>query len=188
MTDAVDPSDLNQFWPQPAAPRPIVIFGAGSSVSDAHLPAYRKAGFPVAGLYDPDQDKAKRLAGEWGIESYASLGDAAAQNPEAAAFLDAVGRAPGSQAGGDTFGKWRDQLDGLVGAGLATIESSPAMTIYSGQQASLQIGSQGPNSVSELGLTVTPNAGTGGPITLDLAVKSERADGKVELLLSLIPN
>ncbi len=78
MTDAFDPSDLNQFWPQPSAPRPIVIFGAGSIVSDAHLPAYRKAGFPVAGLYDPDQDKAKRLAGEWDIASYASLDEAAA--------------------------------------------------------------------------------------------------------------
>ena len=112
----------------------------------------------------------------------ASLSSAAAQNPEAAAYLDTVGRAPGSQAGGETFAKWREQLDGLVGPGLATIESSPVMTVYSGQQASLRIGSQGPNSVSELGLTVVPDAGAGGPITLDLAVESERADGKVELL------
>jgi predicted dehydrogenase len=40
---------------------PIVIFGAGSIVGDAHLPAYRKAGFPVAGLYDPNAEK----AGSW---------------------------------------------------------------------------------------------------------------------------
>ena len=42
-----NPSSLVQSWPLPANPRPIVIFGAGSIVGDAHFPAYRKAGFPV---------------------------------------------------------------------------------------------------------------------------------------------
>jgi predicted dehydrogenase len=32
--------------------RPIFIIGAGSIVNDAHLPAYRIAGFEVAGIYD----------------------------------------------------------------------------------------------------------------------------------------
>ena len=56
-----DPSSLSQSWPLPARPRPIVTFGAGSIVGDAHYPAYRKGGFPIAGLYDPDHDKAKAL-------------------------------------------------------------------------------------------------------------------------------
>jgi hypothetical protein len=44
-----DPTTLQQSWPLPSNPRPIVTFGAGSIVGDAHFPAYRKAGFPVAG-------------------------------------------------------------------------------------------------------------------------------------------
>ena len=34
----------------PRNPRPIVILGAGGIVHDAHLPAYRKAGYPVFGI------------------------------------------------------------------------------------------------------------------------------------------
>jgi predicted dehydrogenase len=67
-----DPLSLTQSWPKPANPRPIVTFGAGSIVSDAHFPAYRKAGFPVAGLYDPDIAKAEKLAAEWGVKAFAT--------------------------------------------------------------------------------------------------------------------
>jgi predicted dehydrogenase len=73
-----DPSSLSQSWPKPARPRPIVTFGAGSIVGDAHFPAYRKAGFPVAGLYDPDLAKAKRLGDAWGVKAYGSAEEAAA--------------------------------------------------------------------------------------------------------------
>ena len=45
----------------PTQPVPIVIFGAGSIVSDAHLPAYEQNNLPVIGLYDPDYEKAKAL-------------------------------------------------------------------------------------------------------------------------------
>ncbi|GKX33577.1 MAG: oxidoreductase [Rhizobiaceae bacterium MnEN-MB40S] len=76
MTDRFDPAALSQSWPMPSEPRPIVTFGAGSIVGDAHFPAYRKAGFPVAGLYDPDQEKAKKLAGEWGVAAFSSIEDA----------------------------------------------------------------------------------------------------------------
>jgi len=31
--------DLNQSWPLPDRPLPIVIFGAGSIAIDAHIPA-----------------------------------------------------------------------------------------------------------------------------------------------------
>lgn len=78
MTDAFDPRLLAQSWPAPAKPRPIVTFGAGSIVGDAHLPAYRKAGFPVAGLYDPDHAKSGKLAEKWGVTAFRSVGEAAA--------------------------------------------------------------------------------------------------------------
>ncbi|MCI5074912.1 Gfo/Idh/MocA family oxidoreductase [Oricola sp.] len=78
MTERFDPADLSQSWAMPADPRPIVTFGAGSIVSDAHFPAYRKAGFPVAGLYDPDPEKARKLASEWGVEAFATIEEAVA--------------------------------------------------------------------------------------------------------------
>ncbi|ATN35647.1 oxidoreductase [Rhizobium sp. ACO-34A] len=73
-----DPKSLSQSWPMPAKPRPIVTFGAGSIVSDAHFPAYAKGGFPIAGLYDPDYEKARSLADKWGVAAYASVEEAAA--------------------------------------------------------------------------------------------------------------
>lgn len=53
--------------PRPSRPRPIVSIGAGSIVHDAHLPAYRKAGFPVAAIVDPDLDRAQALATQFAI-------------------------------------------------------------------------------------------------------------------------
>ena len=78
MTERFDPANLRQEWAMPAKPAPIVTFGAGSIVGDAHFPAYRKAGFPVAGLFDPDRQKAAGLAGEWGVTSFSSAEEAAA--------------------------------------------------------------------------------------------------------------
>lgn len=51
----------------PEHPRPIVLIGAGGIVRDAHLPAYRKAGFEVFGLADIVVDKAQKLADEYNI-------------------------------------------------------------------------------------------------------------------------
>jgi predicted dehydrogenase len=56
-----------QRWPSPARPRPIVGIGAGGIVRDAHLPAYRAAGLPVAGLFDLDQPRARALAKEFDV-------------------------------------------------------------------------------------------------------------------------
>ena len=53
---------INQNPPLPENPAPIVIVGAGGIVKDAHLPAYRKAGFKVIGIYDRDIAKAEALA------------------------------------------------------------------------------------------------------------------------------
>ena len=66
-------------WPMPGTPRPIVVIGTGGIVRDAHLPAYRKYGFTVAGLYDTDRDRAAALAAAWGIGTvFGSLAEAAA--------------------------------------------------------------------------------------------------------------
>ena len=70
---------LTQHWPLASKPRPIVIIGAGSIVSDAHLPAYRKAGYPVLGIYDPDLEKARALARQWGCKAFDTLELAAAK-------------------------------------------------------------------------------------------------------------
>ena len=75
MTD-FDPKNLKQWWAKPAAPQPIVIFGAGSIVGDAHLPAYAKGGLPVAGIYDPNREKAEALAATWNVKAYRSLDEA----------------------------------------------------------------------------------------------------------------
>lgn len=69
---------LRQSWPRPTSPRPIVIIGAGGIVKDAHLPAYRLAGLPVAGIFDLDAGKAQALAAEWGTKAFASLDEAVA--------------------------------------------------------------------------------------------------------------
>ncbi|EQD29361.1 oxidoreductase domain-containing protein, partial [mine drainage metagenome] len=79
MSAAWELSELRQCHPLPSAPRPIVIIGAGGIVNDAHLPAYRKAGFDVLGLFDVDAAKARATAEHWGIERvYVSLEQAAA--------------------------------------------------------------------------------------------------------------
>ncbi len=59
--------DLRQSWPVPSQSHPIVIFGAGSIVRDAHLPAYKAARYTVAGICDADADKARVLAKEFGV-------------------------------------------------------------------------------------------------------------------------
>jgi predicted dehydrogenase len=58
---------LQQTWPVPSKPRPIVIIGAGDIVRDAHLPAYRKAGLPVAGIFDINAAVARQRADEFKI-------------------------------------------------------------------------------------------------------------------------
>lgn len=71
-------SALRQRVEPPATSLPIVIFGAGSIVVDAHLPAYRQAGFAVAGLYDPDRAKAEALAARHGTRAFAAMDEALA--------------------------------------------------------------------------------------------------------------
>ena len=75
---SIDVGGLRQSWPRPAAARPIVIIGAGGIVNDAHLPAYRLAGFPVAGAYDIDPARTQALADKWDIRAFDTLEEAIA--------------------------------------------------------------------------------------------------------------
>ena len=56
-----DIANLKTTIELPSDPKKIVIIGAGGIVSDAHLPAYKKAGFKVAGIYDPQEIKQKSV-------------------------------------------------------------------------------------------------------------------------------
>ncbi len=58
---------IPQTWPKPKHPRPIVFIGAGGIVRACHLPAYRKAGFPVVGVYDRNLKAARKTAQDFGI-------------------------------------------------------------------------------------------------------------------------
>lgn len=73
----LDFESLQQAWPRPSQPHPIVIIGAGAIVNDAHLPAYAKAEFPVAGIYDPDSGRARDAADKFGLPTtFSSLEEA----------------------------------------------------------------------------------------------------------------
>ncbi len=79
-----DPSSLRQTWPAPSRPMPIVTIGAGSIVVDAHFPAYRKSGFPIAGVFDVNAERAKTVGEKFGVRVFSSLDEAL--GPEDAIF------------------------------------------------------------------------------------------------------
>jgi predicted dehydrogenase len=75
-----DPDSLSQSWSRPSAPWPIVTIGAGSIVADAHYPAYRKAGYQIAGLFDLDQARAQEVARRFEVDRvFSTLEEAAAR-------------------------------------------------------------------------------------------------------------
>ena len=63
--------------PRPRVARPIVMIGSGGIVHDAHLPAYAKAGFPVAALVDVNRERAEALAKKFHVAMGTSLIDEA---------------------------------------------------------------------------------------------------------------
>lgn len=71
--------DPTQAWPRPGhPPRPIVIIGAGAIVRTAHLPAYRRLDYPVAGIFDIDTARARETACAFGIDTaFSTLEEAA---------------------------------------------------------------------------------------------------------------
>lgn len=50
--------------------RPIMLIGAGQIIHDSHIPAYRMAGYEIAGIYNRTIDKAKEVAQEFDIANY----------------------------------------------------------------------------------------------------------------------
>jgi predicted dehydrogenase len=85
-----------------------VSIGAGAIVRDAHLPAYRLAGFPVVAVHDLIPERAEALAQSFGIEKvHRTLADAVAQAPPqtvfdlalpASAICDVLDQLPGGAA------------------------------------------------------------------------------------------
>lgn len=58
---------------------------------DAHLPAYRKAGFPVAGVYDLNLDRARSLARQFSVDRvFPTLERTVAEAPDNAVFDIAI--------------------------------------------------------------------------------------------------
>lgn len=58
---------LQQSPVLPKSVRPIVSLGAGGIVRDAHLPAYRLAGWPVAAIYDKEFSRAEKIAADFDV-------------------------------------------------------------------------------------------------------------------------
>jgi len=71
----------------PQTKLPIVVIGAGSIVTDAHLPAYKIASFDVVGIFDINIEKAKVVAKKFGISViYESLEQLVKLAPKDAVF------------------------------------------------------------------------------------------------------
>ncbi len=81
-------TSLRQAWNVPTEPRPIVIIGAGAIVRTAHLPAYRRLGFPVAGLFDIRRETAERLAADFDVPRVFESIEAAASAGRMPAVFD----------------------------------------------------------------------------------------------------
>jgi predicted dehydrogenase len=75
----------------PKHPRPICVIGAGGIVNDAHLPAYRLAGFEVVGILDLNRERAEKLAAKFGIPKvYATAEEMVAAAPTNAVYDIAI--------------------------------------------------------------------------------------------------
>ena len=72
MTPTPQPLDYQPHLP-PKRDYGIGVVGAGSIARAGHLPAYRSAGFNVAGIYDEDGNKAKSLAADFETAAFPSL-------------------------------------------------------------------------------------------------------------------
>jgi predicted dehydrogenase len=82
-----DARDIRQAPELPRRRRPIVGIGAGGIVRDAHLPAYKLAGFDEVLIYDRDRARADKLANDFGIPRVcATLHEVVARAPSDAVF------------------------------------------------------------------------------------------------------
>ncbi|MGF6823805.1 putative dehydrogenase [Microbacterium sp. ZKA21] len=75
----------------PRDPLPIVLIGAGGIARDAHLPAYRKSGLPVAAIVDLDPARARDLATAFDVPTaHSDLGTAVAVHGKTVVYDVAV--------------------------------------------------------------------------------------------------
>jgi predicted dehydrogenase len=71
----------------PETEQPIIIIGASGIVKDAHLPAYKMAGFKVFGITNRTLSKAQELAEKYNIEHvFESVADAVKNAPKNAVY------------------------------------------------------------------------------------------------------
>lgn len=71
----------------PLTEQPIIIIGAGGIVTDAHLPAYKIAGFKVHGIVNRTKARAEKVAADFGIPHvYNSVAEAVAMAPANAVY------------------------------------------------------------------------------------------------------
>ncbi|WP_231490901.1 Gfo/Idh/MocA family protein [Pedobacter sp. Leaf170] len=92
----------------PKTKQPIIIIGAGGIVADAHLPAYKIAGFKVFGIVNRTKERAQKLADAFGIPNvYDTVADAVANAPANAVYdlttmppqyIDALNQLPDGSA------------------------------------------------------------------------------------------
>lgn len=111
--------EIVQRTEMPRQARPVVLVGAGGIVRDAHLPAYERAAFPVAGIFDVQADRAAALAAEFGVHTvYRSLDHLALTAPQNAVYDLAV--PPSAIAG---------VLDHLPEGAVVLIQKPPGATL-----------------------------------------------------------
>ena len=79
---------LRQRPDLPGSPSPIVSIGAGGIVRDSHLPAYRKAGWAVASVFDLDAGRAGAIARDFGIPRVCATLDQAVTGAAAGSVFD----------------------------------------------------------------------------------------------------
>lgn len=98
-----------KYKPQlPSTTQPIIIIGAGGIVADAHLPAYKIAGFEVYGVVNRTKERAQKLADAFGIPNvFNTVAEAVANAPENAVYdlttmpaqyIDALNQLPDGSA------------------------------------------------------------------------------------------
>lgn len=80
--------DIDYSYTLPKTKHPIIIIGAGGIVNDAHMPAYRKAGFEVFGITNRTIKRAKKLAEKFGIPRVFKTVEEAVANAPANAVYD----------------------------------------------------------------------------------------------------
>ncbi len=89
---------FRQAWKVPTRPRPIILIGAGAIVRTAHLPAYTRLGFPVAGIYDLDRVAAAETARQFDVPLvFDTLADACAAGGDDAGGVVFDLAVPGNQ-------------------------------------------------------------------------------------------